>query len=178
MWKTWMLSLGLLLPLSTAAAPAAEEPAVAAAAAMKAAPLPDLVGKWEGSGTIRHGAGEPERFVGQETVEARLDGRVLVIEGEHWTPDRSRKVHHALALLSYDAGKKAYRFESKLANGRGGDFAAHLEGGALVWEMDGPGGHLRYVIRVEGDLWKETGSIEREGKWLPFFEMEMRRKRS
>jgi hypothetical protein len=152
------------------AATATDDPVLAA---MKA--VPALAGRWEGGGTIRQGPGEPVRFVGEETVETRLDGRVMLVEGRHWTPDRSRVVHHAFAVLSYDSEAKAYRFRTHLVGRPGGDFPAFLEGGALIWEIPGPAGKTRFTIRVEGDRWHEVGTIERDGKTLQFFEMELRR---
>lgn len=163
--------LSLLLAISAfAQSPPADDPVLAA---MKA--VPALAGRWEGGGTIRQGPGEPVAFVGEETVEMRLDGRLMLVEGRHWTPDRSRVVHHAFAVLSYDADAKAYRFRTHLAGRPGGDFPAFLENGALVWEIPGPAGKTRFIIRVEGDRWHEVGTIERDGKAVQFFEMELRR---
>ena len=150
--------------------PAAADPGLAAMLA-----LPALPGRWEGGGWIRQGPGEPQRFVGEETVEARLDGRVILVEGRHWTPDRSQVVHHAFAVLAWDDATQGYRFRTHLATGRGGDYAAFLENGALVWEMPSPNGRVRFTIRIEGDRWHEIGTIEREGKPQQFFEMELRR---
>ncbi|HYH46652.1 MAG TPA: hypothetical protein VEG34_13285 [Thermoanaerobaculia bacterium] len=152
------------------AAPPADDPVLAAIKA-----LPALAGRWEGGGTIRQGPGEPVRFVGEETVETRLDGRLMLVEGRHWTPDRSRVVHHAFAVLSYDSEAKAYRFRTHLIGRPGGDFPAFLENGALVWEIPSPAGKTRFTIRVEGDRWHEVGTIERDGKTYPFFEMDLRR---
>jgi len=137
--------------------------------------LPLLPGHWEGGGWMKQGAGETQRFVGQETVETRLDGRVVLVEGLHWTPDRSRVVHHAFGVLSWDDETKGYRFSTHLATGRGGDFAVSLENGALVWEIPGPNGRIRFTIRIEGDRWHEIGTVEREGKPQQFFEMDLRR---
>jgi hypothetical protein len=169
----WLLVLLPFLLTATLQGAAAEEPRDTGLEAMKA--LPPLAGRWEGGGWIRQGAGEPVRFVGEEHVEPRLDGRILVIEGKHWSPDRSRVVHHAFAVLSYDPAKQGYRFQTHLANGRGGDFSGHLENGAFIWGMDSPNGRIRYVIRIEGERWHEIGEIEREGKWHQFIEMDFRR---
>ncbi len=161
-------------PTPSASAPAAVVPAGdLALEAMKA--VPALAGRWEGGGTIRQGPGEPVRFVGEETVEMRLDGRVMLVEGRHWTPDRSRVVHHAFAVLSYDSEKKAYRFRTHLADRPGGEFSAFVEDGALIWEIPGSAGKTRFTIRVEGDRWHEVGTVERDGKTYQFFEMELRR---
>ena len=172
MTKQLLVLLSLLLAATSGGA-AAEESRDAGLEAMKA--LPPLAGRWEGGGWIRRGPAEPERFVGEEQVEAKLDGRILVIEGKHWSADRSRVVHHAFAVLSYDPAKPGYRFQTHLATGRGGDYPARLEDGAFIWEMDDPAGRIRFVIRIEGDRWHEVGNIERGGQWHQFFEMDLRR---
>lgn len=141
--------------------------------AMKA--LPALAGHWKGEGWIRQGPGEPAPFVGEEWVEPKLDGRILAIEGKHWTPDRSKVVHHAFAVLSYDPETKDYRFQTHVANGGGGDHTGLLEDGAFVWKMNSPGGPVRFTIRIEGDRWHEIGKIERNGQWYQFFEMTLQR---
>ena len=151
-------------------APAAEAPDPAAEAMRAVAPL---AGRWEGEGTVRHGPGEPEKFVGQEKVEIRLDGQILIIEGTHWNPERTRIVHQALAVLSYDGAAKAYRFKSHLPGGRGGDFPFAIENGAFVWEI--PSAKMRYTIKIDGDRWHEVGTIEKDGKPVQFFEMTLRR---
>lgn len=143
--------------------------------AMQVAPIPDLVGRWEGSGWIRRGPGEPIPFVGQETVEARLGGRVLIVEGKHFTPDRSQVVHHALATLSFDAKSEAYTFDTWLVGDDGGPHPARIEGGALIWERVNPQYPARFTIRVEDDTWKEIGEIQWEGTWRKFFEMNLKR---
>jgi hypothetical protein len=176
MWKNLLVVLSVLSVVLASSIPAvAAEASDPGLEAMKAVAV--MEGRWEGGGWMRMGPGEPERSVGEETVESRLDGRVLVIEGKHWTPDRSRVVHHAFAVLSYDAAKKEYRFSTHLANGRSGDYPLRVEDGAIIWEMDSPGGRIRYTIRIEGDRWHEVGHIERQGQWSQFFEMDLRRKK-
>lgn len=164
--------LSILFSLVALAAFGAEEKD-ARLEAMKA--VPDLVGKWEGSGWMRQGPGEPAQFVGEENVEARLGGRVLIVEGKHYTPDRSRVVHHALAALSYDPEKSAYRFDTWLAAATGGSFPAKVEDGALIWERPNPERPMRFVIRVANDTWNEIGEIQVEGTWRKFFEMNLKK---
>ena len=137
--------------------------------------LPALEGTWEGSGWMRMGPGEPVKFVGRETVESRLDRRVILIEGKHFTPDRETVVHHAFAMLTWDERAGEYRFRTQLANGRAGDFPGSMEDGAFVWRIDTPAGPMRYVIRIDGDTWHEVGFVEREGKSMQTFEMTLTR---
>ncbi len=167
-----VLALFLTLPLA-APAWAAEPPADPGLAAMQA--LQPWVGRWQGTGSLRRGAGEPERFAGEEVIEARLDGHVLLIEGTHWTPDHARLVHHALALLSFDSKAGAYRFRSFLADGSEGEFAFRAENGVYRWTIESPQGAIEYRIEIAGDRWHEVGTIQRDGRSVPFFEMEMQR---
>jgi hypothetical protein len=141
--------------------------------AMKA--LAPMIGKWEGSGWMKMGPGEPTTSVGQETVESKLDGRVLIIEGKHWNSDRTRLVHHAFATLQWNESAKEYRFRSTLANGLGGDYRGWMDGKTFIWEMETPRGKMRYFIDISATEWNEVGKIEINGEWKQFFEMKLKR---
>ena len=169
MWRLLVI-LALVMP---AAARATEIPDPTIAA-MKV--LPPLEGRWEGAGWIRMGPGDPVRFIGEERVESRLDGRLLVVEGLHRTPDRSKVVHHAFGVFSWDESAKRYRFDTYVANRGGGDHHARMEGSALVWEFGaGNGPKRRFTITVENDQWKEVGHVQRGDDWVQFFEMTLNR---
>lgn len=138
--------------------------------------LAPMAGRWAGEGWIRRGPGEPERFKGSETVEARLGGHVLVVEGRHVDAKDGHLVHQAFAVISFDPASGAYRFRSHLANGWGGDYRGEWKDGAFVWFMEMPRmGALRYTIRIQAGVWEEVGELEREGAWSKFFEMRMKR---
>lgn len=147
------------------------------------APVPEamlrvapMVGPWAGEGWIRRGPGEPDRFKGTEVVEARLGGHVLVVEGRHHDPKDGRLVHHALGILSFDPAKGAYRFRSHLANGLSGDYPAEWKEGAFTWSMEIPRvGLARYTLRIQDNTWEEVGEMLREGTWVKFFELRMKR---
>lgn len=158
-------------------------PLLLAQAPPPVAPVPEamlrvgpMAGRWAGEGWIRRGPGEPERFKGTETVESRLGGHVLVVEGRHLDPKDGRLVHHAFATITYDTAKAAYRFRSHLANGLSGDHPAEWKEGAFIWSMELPRvGTMRYTIRIKDGLWDEIGEMQREGVWNKFFEMRMKR---
>ena len=163
-------ALSLVLPTLLAA----QVPRPALPEAM--ARLAPMVGTWTGEGWIRRGPGEPQRFKGREVVEARLDGRVLLVEGRHLDAQDGHPVHHAFAVISMDGTTGGYHFSSHLGDGRSGDYRAEWREGAFIWFMEIPqAGRMRYTIRIEGNHWKELGELEREGKWVPFFGMEMTR---
>lgn len=165
MWSLFVI-MALLVPGEPA-----EKKADPAMDAMKA--LPSLAGRWEGGGWMKRGKDETFRFVGEERVEQRLDGRLLLVEGRHFAADKSRVVHHAFAVISWDEASKGYRFRSYLADGKQGDFAARMEGDALIWEMPTPSGMIRYTITVGDGKWKEVGHMQRGDQWYQFFEMNL-----
>jgi hypothetical protein len=134
-----------------------------------------LAGEWEGDGWMQRG---PERgtFTSTETVESRLEGRVLIVEGLHHAPG-GEVVHHALAVVSHDPETGGYRFRSHLADGTGGDYDAELVDGAFVWGFATDRGRVRFTIRIDGDEWREEGHFSPDGgeTWIHFFQMDLTR---
>ena len=136
-----------------------------------------LNGTWEGNGWIRQGPSAPQNFNSQEVVETKAGDRVLTITGRHTAADTGRLVHDAFAVVSPGASAQSYRMQSYLASGQPGDFQAHLEQGAFIWESTDPrGGKIRFTIRVANDEWKEVGEYSSDGaKWHEFFGMSLKR---
>ena len=164
------LALGASLLSAQAPPPVAPAPE----AMLRLAPM---AGRWSGEGWIRRGPGEPETFKGTETVESRLGGHILLVEGKHQDAKDGHLVHHAFGVISFDAALGAYRFRSHLGNGRSGDYQGAWKDGAFVWSMDIPrAGTFRYTIRIQAGLWEEVGEMSREGgPWAKVFEMRMKR---
>lgn len=180
-WMTLGVACGLVVAGWAAIGPAAADEADEAAgedAGLEAmARLAPLAGRWEGGSWMRRGPGEPEKSTGTETAEMLLGGRVLMIEGEHRAAGSDHVVHHALAMVSWDAEAEEYRFRSYLADGREGDFTGRFEDGAFRWFMDLPGQQIRYTIRFGDDRWHEIGERTADGgeSWQQFFEMDLAR---
>lgn len=139
--------------------------------------LSDLVGRWEGAGWMQRGPGEPDKTLSTETVESRLGGRILVVEGlHHAQEDPSQVVHHALGVISYDEAAGHYKFRTYLANGRGGEHEMRLEGDDILWFIETPQGKIRYTIRIEDGMWHEIGEMSRDGEtWRKFFGMDLQK---
>ena len=168
------------------APPAASQPgrppapdAVRLREAMK--PFLPAVGKWRGEGWMQMGPGEPQRAVSEETVEMRLDGLVLVVEGLHHAKladgTAGTVVHHALAIASADPAG-GFRFSTFLADGRAADARGNWENGKFVWAPPAPPGRqIRYVIDwTVADRWSEIGEMSTDGTtWTKFFEMNLTR---
>ena len=148
-----LVLLSVLVMLAPAAAPARPQRPTGFAQRKAMRQVQFLVGTWAGEGWIRMGP-QRQTFQGTETVEKRLGGAVLLIEGEHKAPmpgvDAPVTVHHALAVLSWDQQARHYRFQSWLADGRSGDYEASVENGTFRWSMSHPErGRMRYTIRID-----------------------------
>jgi hypothetical protein len=143
-----------------------------------------LVGHWEGSGWIDMGPRGRQTFSGTESVESKLGGLALLVEGVHrGTPPGSTHevvVHHAPGVLSADESGRGFRFDTWLANAQSATYTAHLANGALVWGGPGPrGGEVRFTIRLDDTgRWQESGEASSDGKnWQPFFAMTLEKQR-
>lgn len=141
------------------------------------AALPAFEGRWKGGGWMRRGPQEPQHFVSEEIVELKLDGQVLLIEGiHHDKADPSKKIFHAVALLSYDPAAGRYRFRSHTGEGQDSEFEGRVEDGAFIWGHEVPGGRIRYVMRIREGRWEEVGEFSRDGEsWTQFFDMKLDR---
>jgi len=137
--------------------------------------LDALVGQWSGSGWIMHEKGK-EIFNGTETVQRKLEGLTLLVEG-NFKNKEGVIVHETLAILSPNANTKNYDFRTYLANGMNGEQELKAVGGSWQWGFQIPNGMIRYDIKIENDVWMETGEISRDnGKtWIKFFEMNLKR---
>src|SRR5512145_2149422 len=117
--------------------------------------LSPMVGRWRGEAWMAREGGQRVRTVMSETVERKLDGTVLLIEGLGQVPAEGggepRVVHHALAVLSFEPRTGAYQMRSYLASGLSGDFAVTLVDGGVRWSRDVPGGTVRNTARFTGD---------------------------
>jgi hypothetical protein len=168
---------GALLSLALAAIEPSQSPPKPSPPTEAMAALSALEGRWAGEGWMRQGPGEPQSFRGQETVEKRLAGQLLTIEGIHRAGQPEHVVHHAFAVISYNASTGRFRFLSFLADGRAGDYEGQLKDGAFVWGFENPQqGQVRFTIRVSNEEWHEIGEATRDGlQWSQFFEMKLRR---
>lgn len=70
-----------------------------------------LVGEWSGPVTITRGPGEPLHLRQTETVQYKLDGLVLLIEGKSTGAD-GKAQFSALATIAYDDSSQSYRFRA------------------------------------------------------------------
>lgn len=171
----WMLTT--LVAVGAAGSLAAQRPGAGAAADSAMAPLAWLVGEWEGEGESRSPQGRSVATV-RESVESRLNGRVLVIEGIGREPSADgmgRVVHHAFGILTYDPERKQYAFRA-LRDGGVVDAETSLADGVFTWGFEIPGGRIRFHIRQVNGEWHETGEYSAAGAtWQKMLEMKLRR---
>ena len=131
-----------------------------------------LVGHWKGSGWIQQGA-KRETFTGTETVQRKLDGLALLVEGK-FTNAEGKVIHETLAVLDFNEKDSKYRFRTYLASGRSGEYELKLVSDGYEWGFQSPMGTVRYTIKMTSDVWFETGEFSKDGKtWIKFFEMKL-----
>ena len=136
--------------------------------------LESMVGQWKGSGWIQQGA-KRETFTGTETVQRKLDGLALLIEGKFGNPE-GKVIHETLAVLDFNAKASKYRFRTYLASGMSGEQDLKIVGDGFEWGFQTPAGTIRYTIKTANDVWLEIGEFSKDGKaWIKFFEMKLDR---
>ncbi|HEX8637185.1 MAG TPA: hypothetical protein VF692_03905 [Pyrinomonadaceae bacterium] len=142
--------------------------------------LEQIVGQWQGTGWIEQGATK-YNFAGSENVQKKIDGLALLVEGKFKTKfarnSEEKTIHETLAVISFDAKSQKYDFHTFLANGMSGKHELKPTASGLLWGFDFLNGGIRYLIKITGDVWFETGEISTDdGKtWKKFFEMELRK---
>jgi len=143
-----------------------------------------LVGEWEGEGWMQLGPQDRKTVKVRETVQSRLGGRALLVEGRG-TPNESESGddhvgHDALALITWDPRKGEYSMRAITARNGAVDPKVEVGDKSIVWSFDTPvGGSVRYTIKLnEKGQWVESGEFSRDGKeWHQFFEMTLTKKK-
>jgi mono/diheme cytochrome c family protein len=125
------------------------------------------------------GQGPREEFTQTETVTSMLDGAVLLIEGIGHSKggDSAKKIHHAMALISFDPAQETLVFSSYVAGRPRLDLVPEVTSNTFKWGFSPPnGGEIRYSIVVEDGAWHEVGEFSRDGEsWFQFFEMHLKK---
>lgn len=141
-----------------------------------------LVGQWKGDGWIEFAPGQRRTFTQTETVQSKLSGLVLLIEGlgkgKTSGSEQEVTVHNALGVVSYDNQAKLFRWRAYQADGRSVDTEAKVTDRSLEWGFgNAQMGNIRFTIQLtEAGQWFEIGEVSRDGKnWKKFFEMTLQR---
>ena len=137
--------------------------------------LDALVGQWSGTGWIQREQGK-ENFAGTETVQRKIGGLALLVEGNFKDKDGA-VVHETLAVLSPNSKTKNYDFRTYLASGISGEHEFKTTERGWQWGFTFPNGAIRYDIRIENETWIETGEMSRDGgkTWMKIFEMNLKK---
>ena len=134
-----------------------------------------MVGHWKGSGWIQQGP-KRETFTGGETVQMKLDGLAVLVEGNFANPE-GKVIHQTLAVMSCNDRMTGYNFATYLANGLTGVHGFKVGGDHFEWGFPIPNvGTVRYTIKVDDKSWFEIGEFSRDGTtWSKNFEMKLDR---
>jgi hypothetical protein len=145
------ITLGLLLSLIAAAQ---QGPNLAAQhEAMKK--LSFLVGTWSGDGVSTMQSG-PVKFQQTESVQYKLDGLVLVVEGTGRNA-AGEVAFRALATIAYDDAARAYRFRA-YNDGRYLDTELKVLDQGFEWGYEAGPAKVKFTMRLtpKGE-WSESG---------------------
>jgi hypothetical protein len=139
-----------------------------------------MVGRWRGEAWMQRAPGERVQTTMTETVERKLNGVVLQVEGLGIVPaagsSEPRVVHHALAMVSFDSQTGAYTMRSYLVNGQAGEFSLTLIPGGVSWSREVPGGRIRNTAHIGNGEWHEVGEFSRDGAtWTQIMDIRLRR---
>ena len=139
-----------------------------------------LTGEWEGEGWRAAPDGEVHRFNVRETVEPKLGGLILLVEGRGWSePAEGVRIdgHHAIGVFSYDAQARRYHFDAFVQEGYQTRSTPDVGDNHYSWSHPaGPGAEMRYTVQLTEDgAWLETGDYCREEECRQTFEMRLTR---
>lgn len=142
-------------------------------------------GEWKGSGWAMRGPDAREEFTVTETVQPKLGGVIVLVEGKGegkaTGSDQAVVGHDALAVVSYDAESKTYRFQHYTMQGISGEDEIVLTEKGMTWELASAKMpfRMRFVIELNGDTWHEYGEMSRDGEnWMRTMEMTLTRIKS
>ncbi len=140
-----------------------------------------MVGNWSGEGWMDVGGGRRATFRGTEVVQRKLDGTVLLVEGNFLANipgvESEVPVHTTLGVISFDPQTKKYRFTTWLATGTSGERELTLLPKGWQWEIRSARGIVRYAMTLtDTGEWLEIGERSPDGAaWQQFFEMKLRK---
>jgi hypothetical protein len=122
-----------------------------------------LAGHWSGPvsisrGPVAQGGAEPLHLTQAETVQFKLDGLVLLIEGQSTGPD-GKAQFQALATVSYDDAAHTYRFRA-YNDGHFIDTELTVQPDGFAWGFDAGPAKIRNTMHLtpKGE-WQETTDV-------------------
>lgn len=155
--------IGLCAALAMISAASAQPPSTVPQQlkAMKACAF--LTGHWSGAGWIVVGRGQRRTFHETETIEPKLGGLLLLIQGQGTDPS-GRILHAALAVLSFDAQDQRYHFHAYEQRGDSTDSTAQCSHNTMTWSLAAGPTTIRYTIHLTPKgQWHEIGTAAMSG---------------
>jgi len=117
-----------------------------------------LVGKWTGEADVMRGAGEPLKLTQTENVQYKLDGLVILVEGESHNAE-GKSVFSALATIAFDDTAGVYRFRAFNA-GRYLDTELTVTAGGFSWGFTGGPVKVNNTMKLsDKGEWVETTDV-------------------
>lgn len=117
-----------------------------------------LAGRWSGPVTVERRGGQPLRLTQSESVQYKLDGLVLLVEGTS-TDAAGKAEFKALATISYDPAARAYHIRA-YQGGHYVDAPLSVSSRGFSWSF--PAGPVRIVntMHLTGrGRWQETSKV-------------------
>ena len=113
------------------------------------------------------GPGKRSEFNQTETVERKLEGSIIAIEGRGTdSKDANRVIHHAFATMAYDAPLGAHRMRAYKADGNYIDALTTVNpNGSVSGGFDMPKmGEVRFTMGLNAKgQWHEVGEVSPDG---------------
>src|ERR1051325_714168 len=142
---------GLVVWLAAASSCLAQAPRTPNLEAQRSAmkKLEFLVGKWSGTASVWRGAPEMLELTQTEEAQFKLDGLVLMIEGNGQSRSDGKPVLRALGLVSYDDESGVYRMRA-FNDGRYMETEMRLatDGKGLTWGFTIGGIRTSSTLRI------------------------------
>jgi hypothetical protein len=153
-------------------------PSAVQLAAMR--PFERWIGEWKGTGWSTSASGKRTDFTIVETVQHKVGGTVLLLDGRGEATAASGEVtvtHDGLVVLSYDEKSGRYRWNGREIGREPVDAEVKLLDGGLEWSIPAGGGAtVRFTIQFDGTRWHEVGDVSMDGTtWTRFMEMNLLR---
>jgi hypothetical protein len=123
-----------------------------------------LVGKWEGEGWSQTGP-RRDNFRGTETVQLKLSGKALLIEGLFRDTATNNVGHETLAVVTFDEKTGKYRFSTFLFNRPNAEFELTVRSNGFSWQMKPTESVVvEYTMILEDGVWHEVGEATIAGR--------------
>jgi hypothetical protein len=120
-----------------------------------------LVGEWSGEATVLRGPGQVVDLDQSESVQFKLDGLVLMIEGVGRSKSDGKPALQALGLITFDDASRAYRMRA-FNDGRWleSDIQIVEEGRAISWGFSLGEMSTKSILRIDDNgAWTEKAEL-------------------